>query len=196
MKNLLSVFLCIMISGGTAFAQKTDTPVKKNQFDVQNEFYVYYGIGSLYYYISRNSNSGWSYTTYGSFIVGYTRSLNKVIGVGFELAYTPISRTYNLSTSSNQSTYYNYIQALARIRFQYLNRPAFGMYSGIAIGVTMDYYSETSSSGVTTNKQDLLPAGQLALLGFRVGRGAAFSGEFGIGTLSILNIGFSYKFGQ
>jgi len=90
----------------------------------------------------------------------------------------------------------NFIQGLARIKFQYLNKPVFAMYSGIAIGVTLDYYSETAKNGTTTSQQKLFPAGQLTLLGFRVGRGGAFCGEFGIGTLSILNLGVSVKFGE
>ena len=68
------------------------------------------------------------------------------------------------------------------------------MYSGIGIGVTMNYYTNEES---TTNKgQQLLPAGQFTLLGFRVGRALSFFGEFGIGTNSIVNCGISYKFGD
>jgi hypothetical protein len=197
MKNFLISIFFLLVIAGNSFGQTTGSTITHtNQYDVLNDVYVTYGFGSVYYYINQNSNSNYSFTTAGSFILGYTRSLNKVIGVGFQIAYTPMTATYNLSSSGTETKNYNYVQALARVRFQYLNKPVFGMYSGIAIGVTMDYHSETSTSGKTTTHQYLYPAGQLTLLGFRVGRSAAFMGEFGIGTLSILNLGFSYKFGN
>ncbi|MEI8005118.1 MAG: hypothetical protein WCI48_02855 [Bacteroidota bacterium] len=196
MKNFLIPIFCLLALESASFGQTTGTTVThKNQYDVLNDVYVSYGLGSLYLYIDQNSGGSWSYTSPGSFILGYTRSMNKIIGVGFQLAYTPVSGKYNYSSSVSETEYNNYMQALARIKFQYLNKPGFGMYSGIAIGVTMNFYQKTTS-GTTLNQQKLLPAGQLTLLGFRVGHGAAFMGEFGIGTLSILNLGFSYKFGN
>ncbi len=197
MKNLLVVIFCFLALESASFGQTTGTTVTHtNQYDVLNDFYVEYGYGSVYFYIDQGQNSNYSYTSPGSFIFGYTRSLNKVIGVGFMLCYTPITASANIASSSPQTMNYNYVQALARVKFQYMNRPSFAMYSGVAIGVTMDYYNETSTGGKTKSTQSLLPAGQLTLLGFRVGRSAAFMGEFGIGTLSILNLGFSYKFGN
>jgi len=88
-------------------------------------------------------------------------------------------------------------QGIANVRFQYLNRRSFCMYSGIGIGVTMDTYSQTNqSTGEVVNGQKLLPAGQMTLLGFRAGRALGVFGEFGIGTNSIINLGISYKFGD
>jgi len=181
----------------SSFGQATGpAETKKNQYDVLNDFYIEYGYGSVYFYIDQGQNNAYSFTSPGSFIFGYTRSLNKVIGVGFMMCYTPVTAKYNHSTSGTETMNYNYVQALARVKFQYMNKPSFAMYSGVAIGVTMDYYYETTTEGRTNSSQTLLPAGQLTLLGFRVGRSAAFMGEFGIGTISILNLGFSYKFGN
>jgi hypothetical protein len=195
MKNILLTLLLLLSSAGFTFSQ-TEKPLnqeKPNQKDLLNDFYVSYGVGSLFYYIDQNSN--YSYSSPGTFIFGYTNSLSKVIAIGFQLGYTPITTVYN-STSNEKNQIDNYVQGLARIKFQYLNKPVFCMYSGIAMGVTMDYYTDSFKSGSPTNHQKLLPAGQLTLLGFRIGRSAAFVGEFGLGTLSILNLGFSYKFGQ
>jgi len=190
------LFFLLLSGFATAQTQQTIATEKKGQADVFNDLYFSYGIGSLYYYINSNTNGNWSFTSVGTFILGYTRSMNKVIGVGFQVAYTPISAKYNGNSTGSRN--YNYLQALARIKFQYLNKPVFAMYSGVAIGVAMDYYSESGIevTGGTNRKQEILPAGQLTLLGFRVGRRGAFCGEFGIGTLSILNLGFSYKFGE
>lgn len=185
----------MFLLSGTAFTQTQQTAAKekKHQIDLMNEVYATYGIGSLFYFINQNSNN--SYTSPGSFIIGYTRTLNKIIGVGFQVGFTPVTTQFPVGSSYTKEIN-NYFQGLARVKFQYLNKPVFAMYSGIAIGVTLDYYSETSKGGTTTNTQKLYPAGQLTLLGFRVGRTGAFVGEFGIGTLSILNLGVSIKFGE
>ena len=195
MKKLLLAIFFLSLSSGIIFAQtqQNDAPEKKGQIDRLNEIYVSYGIGSLYYIVDQSSSN--SYSSPGTFIVGYTRTLNKVIGIGFQLGFTPVTIQYATGSSDSRETD-NYIQGLARIKFQYLNRPVFAMYSGIAIGVAMDYYSETLKNGTTKNIQKYFPAGQFTLLGFRIGRGAAFCGEFGIGTLSFLNLGVSFKFGE
>ena len=197
MKKALFTLVILFLFSGMLFAQTEQAAIKEkpHQKDLLNEVYVTYGMGSLYYYINMNSGTNWSYTGIGTFILGYTRSMNKIIGVGFQIAYTPISAKYNINSNSTKN--YNYLQALARIKFQYLNKPTFAMYSGIAIGVAMDYYSESGSGSTgSSSKQELAPVAQLTLLGFRVGRGGAFCGEFGIGTLSIINLGVSIKFGQ
>lgn len=194
--KLLAILLMTIIPAATCLGQnEVKKPKPLSQTDVLNDFSISYGIGSVYYYIDQNQNSNLSWNGIGTFMLGYTRSINRVIGVGFEVGFTPVSATNNNSYGNHYTKNYNYLQALARVKFCYLNRPAFVMYSGVAIGVTMNYYNETNS-GSTTAGQSLLPAGELSLLGFRLGRSAAFTGEFGIGTLSILNIGFSYKFGQ
>ena len=199
MKNKTIAIVILILASVSLVAQTKQSPniEKRHQKDLLNEFYVAYGIGSLFYFVSQ----GGSYNNIspGSFIGGYTRSLNKVIVVGFQIAYTPVTTNYSdngSSPSTRIKTINNYLQALARVSFRYLNQPAFSMYSGIALGVTMDYYTNTTRSGSSTNYQKLLPAGQLTLLGFRFGRGIAFCGEFGIGTLSILNFGVSFKFGE
>ncbi|MDP4281002.1 MAG: hypothetical protein Q8867_02530 [Bacteroidota bacterium] len=191
MKRTVILLFCILFVSTASFAQgsKNET-TKTNQYDVLNDFTFSYGFSSLYYLIENSNNSDHSITSPGTFILGYTRSLNKVVGVGFQMAYTPMKSTISYETKN-----FNYLQALARVKFQYLNKPNFAMYSGVAIGISLNYYSHTYH-GVTTDQQKPVPAGQLTLVGFRVGRSPAFVGEFGIGTLSILNLGFSYKFGN
>ena len=195
MKKVFLSLLFLVLSSGIAFAQtqQTVTQEKMSQADRLNEVYVAYGFGSLYYIINQSTSN--SYSSLGTFIAGYTRSLSKLIGVGFQAGFTPVTIQYATGSSTTKETD-NYIQGLARIRFQYLNKPIFAMYSGVAIGVAMDFYSETLKNGTTNTRQKYFPAGQFTLLGFRIGRGAAFCGEFGIGTLTFLNLGVSFKFGD
>lgn len=201
MKKLILItglifFMCSIVS----FGQDKETTMKKgkkDQTELYNDFYISYGTGTIYYFIENEGLKANSMS--GTFLVGFSRSVNKVIAVGFQLSYTNIDRTgvdnYNYQWPQNIDQKDNMWQGIANVRFRYINTPTFCMYSGIGMGVTMDYYKKTESS-ITTKGQKLLPAGQLTLLGFRVGRTLSFFGEFGIGTNSILNAGMSYKFGQ
>ncbi|MEI7501004.1 MAG: hypothetical protein WCK84_11225 [Bacteroidota bacterium] len=171
---------------------------KKDQTKLFNDIYISYGTGTVFYFIDTDGLK--ANTLSGTFLIGFSRSITKVIAVGFQLSYTKIGRSgqtydyllYPPITSTTEMTD-NLWQGIACVRFRYLNTPSFCMYSGIGMGVTMDYYNKTNQS-VTSKGQKLLPAGQLTLLGFRVGRAFSFFGEFGIGTNSILNAGVSYKF--
>lgn len=85
------------------------------------------------------------------------------------------------------------ITGIARVTFCYLSKPMIRMYSGIGIGLTIDFGRATADGAVTTERK-LWPGGQLTLMGLRVGR--AFGGflEFGFGSYGIMNAGLSYKF--
>jgi len=194
MRKIVLLFLFVIgLFPITLVAQdhKTESSgVLKNQADLYNEVYASYGAGSILFFIKRHTE--YSYLSPGGFMLGYSRHMNKVISVGFVASYTPISYSNPKSTFKHTD---NYLQGIANVRFSYLNKPVFRMYSGIGIGITMNYYSETNN-GVTTNAQKLLPAGQLTLLGFRVGRSFSGFGEFGVGTNGIIILGVSYKFGQ
>jgi hypothetical protein len=195
MKKILTLTTCILLAVFNSSGQDTVKPVThKNQNDLLNELYISYGIASVLAITSGNTT--YSQSSTGNFIIGYTRTITRVIGVGFQASFVTVTQNSKSSTGEHWSQYDTYLQALARVQFNYLRKPVFSMYSGVAIGVTVDYRRETSESEATTSYQQFFPAAQLTLLGFRVGRSAAFCGEFGVGTLSILSLGFSYKFGQ
>jgi hypothetical protein len=208
MKTRMIQFLAVILVGTIALpvvAQESKPKQgKTHQADLVNNFYISYGTGTLYYFIE-NDNAK-ANTLSGTFLAGFSRSLNPIVAVGFQLSYTNIGRSeqiYDYQYSYPYSTYTTEIQTdnmwqgIANVRFHYLNSPSFSMYSGVGLGVTMDYYTrENPTTNTTTKGQKLLPAGQLTLLGFRVGRALSFFGEFGIGTNSILNAGVSYKFGD
>ncbi|MCX6268300.1 MAG: hypothetical protein NTW16_13230 [Bacteroidetes bacterium] len=202
MKKLIILTMALIFTGMvTTYGQEKEAPMKnqkKAQSDMENDFYISYGLGSIYYFALNNDSQ--SNTTSGTFLLGYSRSITKVIAVGFQVSYATIVGTEQTYDYQNYNTYNyettdNLWQGIANVRFRYLNTRTFCMYSGIGMGVTMDYYKEINNS-TTTKKQKLLPAGQLTLLGFRVGRAFSFFGEFGIGTNSIINAGMSYKFGD
>ena len=201
MKKMILITMALLLTGAIAsFGQENEVKLKKeknNQYELYNDFYVSYGMGTVFYFIEHLGVVATS--SPGTIIVGYGRSLNKVIAVGFQVSYSNITRSgetydYNSSTTYTQKVTDKYWQGIVNVRFRYLNKSSFCMYSGIGIGVTMDYY--TNEQTTTKKGQQLLPAGQFTLLGFRVGRALSFFGEFGIGTNSIVNCGLSYKFGD
>ncbi len=199
MKRTILITMAILLTGVIAsFGQEKVVNLKQEknkQYDLYNEFYVSYGMGTIFYFIPHFHVDATS--TPGTIIVGYGRGLNNVVAVGFQVSYTKISREETVNdynSNYQQRVTDNYWQGIANVRFRYLNKASFCMYSGIGIGVTMNYY--TNQESATTKGQQLLPAGQFTLLGFRVGRALSFFGEFGIGTNSIVNCGISYKFGD
>jgi hypothetical protein len=198
MKNV-TLFLLLLTLGAQydlVAQSEGDIPLtpRKDQSVLYNDVFAGYGLGSLYFW--SNQDDSRSYAAPGTFFIGYQRSLGKVISVGFQASFTPINSEYK---STNSYNYYysektdNYWQGIANIKFSYLNKPMFRMYSGVGLGVTMDYYTETVN-GTTTKGQRLLPAGQMTFLGFRVGRALSGFGEFGIGTNGIIIVGMSYRF--
>lgn len=204
MKRMIFLTMALLIAGsvsifGQAHQAKPDK-MKNDQSDLYNDFYISYGTGTVFFFI--NNEDLKANTMSGTFLVGFARSLNKIISVGFQLSYTNIGRSelennyYPYYTPYNDQMTDNLWQGIANVRFRYLNRPSFCMYSGVGMGVTMDFYRKSINGTSTTKGQKLLPGGQLTLLGFRVGRAFSFFGEFGIGTNSILNAGMSYKFGE
>lgn len=196
MKRIVLLASCILYLASVSLGQEAAKPkVKKNQFDLVNEIYAGYGIGSLLV-ITTSGETSYTRSSPGTFFIGYTRFLNPVIGIGFMGAYTSLTRTTTNSPNGLPKEFDNYYQAMARIQFNYLRRPSFAMYSGIAIGITYNTHQETNTANIISNSIKYYPAGQLSLLGFRIGRSGAFAGEFGIGTVSILSVGFSYKLGD
>ncbi len=196
MKKVAVLLALSVIYQTSGLCQEAANPKNKtDQAELFNEFYASYGLGSVFYFTRQNTD--YSTTTTGTFVAGFTRTMNRLIGVGFQMSYGNVTKKTDPASiySYPYSIDDNYWQGLAYVRFRYLNTPTFCMYSGIGMGVTMDYYSETNN-GTIKSGQKLLPAGQMTLLGFRVGRALGFFGEFGIGTCQIINMGISYKFGE
>lgn len=222
MKKTFTILLALLVSFPCIMAQNAVTtetkPTKKSQTDMPNEFYAGYGGLSIFYFTGRMKHSsdypteasyydGYYYyntdytqpTSPGNFYVGYARSLNNVISVGFMFGYQDIKYTetfVSYETDTSEYTIYaddQLLTGIARVTFCYLNKPSIRMYSGVGIGVTIDF-GKASGDVKTETERRLWPGGQLTLMGLRFGR--AFGGfvEFGFGSYGILNAGLSYKF--
>lgn len=212
--SLLLIFFLLMSS--FSFSQKTETTsttsTKSSQATLYNDFYGGYGALSIFYFTGRMNHSS-DYPTktapnvkftepqsVGTFLIGYSRSLNRVISMGIMFGYQNFHYTGKgrLTLNGNDSVISliaddRLVTGIARVTFCYLNRPFIRMYSGIGIGLTIDF-GRVTVNGEPTSERKLWPGGELTLMGLRFGR--AFGGflEFGFGSYGILNAGLSYKF--
>ncbi|MGA3014799.1 MAG: hypothetical protein ABSD71_12295 [Bacteroidales bacterium] len=213
MKKMVSLLLTFMMSSSLMFSQNNlTTPsaiTKTSPSPLTNEFYAGYGGLSVFYFSgqlvtsfnqSYSINSFTDPTSFGNIYIGYNRHLNKVVSTGFMFGYQDFQSTatgetgdYDAYTKFPVTIDDRLLMAIARVSFCYVDKPVVHMYSGVGIGVTMDF-ATARGNGESSTDRKLFPAGQLTLMGIRFGR--AFGGffEFGIGTYGILNAGLSYKF--
>jgi len=193
---------------------------KAGPINLDNEIFVGYGIGTLYLF-SGMVNHDYSTDYYnqddygsasipdihsiGTFSIGYNRILNRIIMVGFTGSYLQCNYTRNFNEIDNSwevDYTENLLNGMAKITFNYLNKPMIRVYSGIGLGITVDLSSARGQwwgvlggfqSPKETDKR-ILPAGQLTFLGVRFGRNFGGFCEFGIGTNAIISAGLSYQF--
>lgn len=217
MKNLFPLLMIFMLMCSVSFSQNAETTAKTStktsQTTLYNDFYAGYGALSIFYFTGRMAHSS-DYPTKtvsnakftepqsaGNFCIGFARSLNKVVSVGFKFGYQNFHYTgtaHMILNGNNSDTSKiiaddRLVTGIARLTFCYLNRPYIRMYSGIGIGLTIDF-GRVTVNGEPTSERKLWPGGELTLMGLRFGR--AFGGfvEFGFGSYGIVNAGLSYKF--
>jgi hypothetical protein len=211
-KIILLLLLGTLLVPTQLFSQKT------GQDELNNEFYAGYGAGSIYYFTNNIHHKDYPdyyhdyynyyYNEYesdpqsaGAFFLGYQRKINKVISVGFQFAFMNLHHTaqyYNSDLDSTVGPYKftdNLLSGISKINFTYLQLPILQMYSGISIGISVDFGSAEIEGTKYTDKK-LYPAGQITLMGLRVGRAFGGFAEFGFGSNGIINVGLNYKFGK
>jgi hypothetical protein len=223
-KAFLLLIAVTLVSAYSLRAQNIEQPpVTKHSADqsqLYNEVFFNYGIGSLFIFTGTINHDYPTYsdyyynydetdvTTAGSFSIGYNRMLNKVVSIGFIGGYQRLSYTkeYNgYSYYPNDSAYHftaqctdNILSGMAKITFNYVNKPMIRVYSGIGMGIGVDLSSELGDRPTDTkqNEKKIVPAGQLTFMGVRFGRQFGGFCEFGIGTNAIVSAGLSYQFGD
>jgi hypothetical protein len=195
---------------------------KQGQNLLFNDFYFGYGAGSIFYFTGRMKHSDtypteWDYynsnplsksygvpSSFGTITLGYQRCLNRVVSLGIMFGFQDFHYTEQATEQVYQNgVYYNtlthtiknndiLLSGSARVLFSYVNKPSIRIYSGVALGITVDFGRATFDDLEYADNK-LWPGGQLTLMGIRYGR--AFGGffEFGFGSYGIINAGISYK---
>jgi hypothetical protein len=215
-KIFTSVLILSMIVSLTTYSQNIEQNApksgKKDQSKLYNDVNISYGIGSLYIFTG-DVNHSYNYDNYyytsdktdiksfGAVSIGYNRMVSKVVMIGFIASYINVnySRTVTNYEGGDQgvATYNdNLLNGIARVTFNYVNKPSVRVYSGAGMGITVDLSNMTAPGLGKETERKILPAGQLTFMGVRFGR--AFGGfcEFGIGTNSIISAGLNYQFGD
>jgi hypothetical protein len=202
---LVTLMLFILSANAPLFSQELHSA------DRPNEIYGGYGAGSLYYFTGPINHyykdlpyyyysDEQDPTSIGTFFLGYNRHMGKVISIGFLVSYMHLNQDFEYMKDpySNDTTVYigqnkeDLITGMARVTFNYLRKPVLTIYSGAAVGVTVDLGSSTIN-GVSDTERKLKPAGQLTLFGLRAGKALGGFIEFGVGTNGIVTAGISYK---
>ena len=170
--------------------------------ELKNEIGVFYGFGSASDIIS-DIGSAFTFSTgdqtsfWGPIGVEYFYRLSKVVAVGAVAEYAGCKWDGSNSVEGSLST--SYITFMPTVKFNWLRREHFGMYSSLSAGVMFaslkssdDYkdpkHSEDPDENVTSFMFNVNPIG--------VEFGGAFRGfaELGFGEKGILCAGIRYKF--
>ena len=156
------------------------------QDDWKNEVGISYGLGS-FTDLSSSYLSGiytGKQTSYiGAFGIEYFYRLKSALGVGLVGTYG------TCKWSDNDNARSHYISVMPALKYNWLNRDHFSMYSKMALGVIfgMDTGNDNKKTSVTVSWQASLVGAEF---------GSAFRGflELGCGEQGILVAGLRYKF--
>ena len=128
-----------------------------------------------------------------AFSFSYYRALRHWLHLGFSMSY--YARTLQVSSVDTKepvgNQFCHLISPMAAIRFQYLDRPIVGLYSGLALGVTI---SPCFTVAQPKTQCFVAPAFQLTALGLRVGNRVYWTTELGFGDKGFVCTGIGARF--
>ena len=129
-----------------------------------------------------------------SFAVNYRYAIKYWLHLGVEVYYGgKYSRQHDRITDAFVGTTdITQLSILPSIRFQYLDRPVVGLYSGVSVGVLFAIESDYLDPKLRFDA--VLPAFQLTALGVRVGNRVYGTAEIGVGHKGFFNIGVGSSF--
>ena len=134
---------------------------------------------------------------FGSISAEYFYHVKNWLGVGGILAYGQFEQDVFLSGDKDGVSKNTYLTLMPAVKFDWLRKNNFGMYSKLAIGATLrnEKYDSEASSNKDHNDSEVHLNWQVSLLGIEAGsptlRGFL---ELGTGEQGIGLIGIRYKF--
>ncbi len=204
--RILTVILLLAMAGG-AIAQERDIqtirPSKHSPY--HNDIVLTGGIKSLYGLLFINGGGEYyrgprSYTTstdwYGSYGVQYHHNFKWWIQYGVK-ATAEFSRNYRYSKNwssidghRNDSVW----ELMPSVRFTYLNRKWVRLYSGLDMGVAIQYSDDKLyEPGHTGKYLESHFAFNMTPIGINVGKKVYGMFEFNIGAASFIKFGIGYR---
>ena len=141
-----------------------------------------------------------SYKNVGPVALEYYYHTSPLIGVGAVAIFTSNNQNGFINDVKSSHTFRSYFSFMPSVKFNWLRKKNWGMYSKIAAGVTyahfkQDDYDNGIATGEKTTVNDLLFNFHASLLGVEAGgqhvRGFA---ELGLGEQGVALAGIRYKF--
>jgi len=181
------------------------------QNQTRNDVYLAYNYGSLYL---TNPYASHIYPGYpvindrpddsrslGGITLGYNRSLSKTVMFGFMLSYENFGSSGTYDPDGSGTLYSadisdHVISEMATFTVNYVNKPLVRLYSAAGLGVSMvfSHVQGSSPGALAETDRQVHFAGQVTLIGLRVGRTVGGFVEIGVGSAAMLSGGISYKF--
>lgn len=141
-----------------------------------------------------------SYKYFGPISLEYYYHTSPLIGVGAIAVFASNNENGFISDEQSSHTFRSYFSFMPSVKFNWLRKKNWGMYSKLAAGVTyahfnQDDYENGKATGNKTTANDLLFNFQASLLGIEAG-GSNVRGfiEIGMGEQGVALAGVRYKF--
>lgn len=198
MKKIISIVAVVLMTAMSAQAQS-------NGYDTKHEVAISYGIDS-------NSQIIDAFETIGGAMVGarfenesftgpisaeYFYHVKNWLGVGGILAYGQNKQDVYLLGEKDGVSKNSYLTLMPAVKFDWLRKKHFGMYSKLAVGATLrnEKYDSDKASSKDYSDSEVHVNWQLSLFGIEAGsptiRGFL---ELGTGEQGIILAGVRYKF--
>ena len=195
----------IMVMVAVAMMTAMDVKAQNGYDETKHEVAVSYGLWSNSEIIDAFENLGGALVGakfenekyFGSISAEYFYHVKNWLGVGGILAYGQCEQDVFLSGDKDGVSKNTYLTLMPAVKFDWLRKKNFGMYSKLAIGATLrnEKYNSDTSSNKDYNDSDIHVNWQVSLLGIEAGsptlRGFL---ELGTGEQGIGLIGLRYKF--
>ncbi len=128
----------------------------------------------------------------GAFSLSYMYGLKKWLLLGVSTTYVPFyQNVYNFSHLKVSTNMGHRIAIIPMIRFSYVNKEYFSLYSACGIGVSLGIHHNSYTNALCL---DSYPVIQLTGIGVSVGKQLRGFAELGCGPRGLFNCGVQYRF--
>lgn len=118
---------------------------------------------------------------------------NNRVKYGIRIGMEKASNDLYLSGKKEGEWTATFVTVLASLRYRYVNKPGFQMYSGVEVGMCM-MFEQIDSKLENTSDNSAFFAFQADMIGVRFGNEFGVFVEVGAGFMGVINGGFSYQF--
>jgi hypothetical protein len=198
-KGLIFIFVLAVLAGRYAHSQEVVTG--------KNEIRIGYGfltgpemansLMSLWPAIGidilKDTIKDYNCSAHGAATLEYNRFLNPWISVGGSLSVNPISTLITTKHGKELTWSYYVFSVMPKIKFTYMRKQIFSMYSGFEGGCAVIVWRDRQGS-TTVSDNGLSFAFQVTGFGIRVGKEIGGYMEWGFGYRGVVNFGLSARF--